>query len=65
MWLFLALGPATYLVLGLHVLLDRDNARHIAHTIVSQSKISIAKNCIQWNLSVVVTLGWGTTLWPL
>lgn len=36
MWLFLVSGPAIYVLLGLHILIDKDNTRHILHSIVSQ-----------------------------
>ena len=35
MWLFLVSGPTVYALLGLHILVDNDNTRHILHSIVS------------------------------
>ena len=39
MWLFLVSGPAIYVLLGLHILVDNVNTRHILHSIVSPNPL--------------------------
>ena len=40
MWLFLASGVATYIALGLHIIVRHETLKHILHSIVSSQAMS-------------------------